>query len=177
MTVKSNSLTQGHRSRLRERFLNGGNAALADYELLEMILFGAHPRGDVKPLAKQLISQFGNFAGVVEASTEALKKVEGLGEAGLAAIKMVSAAAELMLREQASENPVIQSWTALLDYCKVAMAGKKVEEFRILFLDSKHRLIGDEVQNKGTIDHTAIYPREILKRALEFHAAAIISRA
>lgn len=174
MTTKSNSHAVGHRSRLRERFLNGGNAALADYELLEMILFAAHPRGDVKPLAKQLIHEFGSFSAVIEAAPEALKSVEGLGDAGVAAVKIAAAAAERLLREQASDGPVIQSWTALLDYCKVTMAGKKIEEFRILFLDPKHRLIGDEVQNKGTIDHTAVYPREIMKRALEFHAAAII---
>ncbi|MFO1242103.1 MAG: DNA repair protein RadC [Rickettsiales bacterium] len=175
MTIKSNqSLASGHRSRLRERFMTGGNSALADYELLEMVLFAAHPRGDVKPLAKQLIQHFGSFAGVIEASPEALSSVENVGDSAIAAIKLVGAAAERLLKQQASEGPIIQSWTALLDYCKVAMAAKKVEEFRILFLDAKHKLIGDEVQNRGTIDHTAVYPREVLKRALEFHASAII---
>lgn len=175
MTAKSNSsLATGHRSRLRERFLNGGNAALADYELLEMVLFAAHPRGDVKPLAKQLIKEFGSFAGVIQAPAEALSAIENVGESAIAAIKTVSAAAERLLKEQVEERPIIQSWTALLDYCKVAMGSKKVEEFRILFLDSKQQLIGDEVQNRGTINHTSVYPREVLKRALEFHAAAII---
>lgn len=175
MTAKSNSsLATGHRSRLRERFLNGGNAALADYELLEMVLFAAHPRGDVKPLAKLLIKEFGSFAGVIQAPAEALSAIENVGESAIAAIKTVSAAAERLLKEQVEERPIIQSWTALLDYCKVAMGSKKVEEFRILFLDSKQQLIGDEVQNRGTINHTSVYPREVLKRALEFHAAAII---
>lgn len=175
MTAKSNSsLAKGHRSRLRERFLTGGNTALADYELLEMILFAAHPRGDVKPLAKQLIKEFGSFAGVIQAPLETLSAIPHVGESAIAAIKTVNAAAERLLREQVEDRPVIQSWTALLDYCKVTMGSSKVEEFRILFLDSKQQLIGDEVQNRGTINHTSVYPREVLKRALEFHATAII---
>ncbi len=167
-------LHHGHRQRLRARFLEAGPKSLADYELLEVLLFAAHPRGDVRPLAKRLIKQFGDFGGVLRAETQALRKVEGLGEAGVAALKAVEASTELLLRHAIRKGPVIQSWSSLLDYCKVAMAGQTKEQFRILFLDQKNRLIADEVQQRGTVDHTPVYPREVLGRALELSASAVI---
>jgi DNA repair protein RadC len=167
-------LAQGHRKRLRERFLNSGAEAVADYELLEMMLFAAHPRGDVKPLAKRLIAHFGSFGRVMKASPEELAQVEGAGESTIAAIKVTHAAAARMLREEVMEHPIINSWTALLDYCHTVMSGLKVEELRILFLNHKHRLIRDEVQQRGTVNHTPAYPREVVKRALELGASAFI---
>lgn len=167
-------LASGHRQRLRERFLKGGLTAVADYEMLELVLFAAKPRGDVKPLAKTLIRTFGSFAGVIKAPPHALLEIEGVGEAVVAAIRTVEASAELLLRQTMDEKPVIQSWTALLDYCRLTMAEKKIEEFRVLFLNRANALIADEVQQRGTVDHTPVYPREIIKRALEHGASAII---
>jgi DNA repair protein RadC len=164
----------GHRARLRERFLQGGAVAVADYELLEMLLFAAHARGDVKPLAKQLITRFGSFKKVLQAEMRELAMVDGLGEAGVAAIKVVEASAQRMLKEEAREKTVIQSWTALLDYCRLGMAHKVSEEFRVLFLNHKNALVADEVQSRGTINHATVYPREVVKRALEMGAAALI---
>lgn len=164
----------GHRQRLRDRFLAGGSTALADYELLEMLLFSARPRGDVKPLAKKLLATFGSFSKVITASPLELARVEGMGDAAVAAILTVQAASERMLREQVLDRPLIQSWSALLDYAKTTMGHKKIEEFRILFLNRRNALIHDEVQQKGTIDHTPIYIREVVKRALELGAASII---
>lgn len=164
----------GHRQRLRDRFLTGGHSAVADYELLEMILFSAHPRGDVKPLAKKLLAEFGSFSKVVTATPEALRKVEGVGDAVLAAVLTVQASAERLLRERVVDRPLIQNWSALLDYARTSMAHKQIEEFRILFLNRRNELIRDEVQQKGTIDHTPIYVREVVKRALELSAASII---
>lgn len=164
----------GHRRRLRERFLQGGPDALPDYELLELMLFQALPRGDVKPLAKQLLGRFGSFAGVVTASAHELSTVSGVGEAVIAALKVAQAAAVRMAREEFSERPVIGAWDQLLEYCRIAMAHEKVEQFRLLFLDKHNRLIADEVQQVGTVDHTPVYPREVLKRALELGACAII---
>jgi DNA repair protein RadC len=174
MNAPALDLTAGHRQRLRERFLKGGLAAVADYEMLELVLFAAKPRGDVKPLAKALIKRFGSFAGAVKASPSALMEVEGVGEAVVAALRTVEAAAELMLRQGMDDKPIIQSWTALLDYCRLTMAEKKIEEFRVLFLNRGNALIADEVQQRGTVDHTPVYPREIIKRALEHGATAII---
>lgn len=165
---------KGHRSRLRERFLKGGANALADYELLEMILFAAHPRGDVKPLAKALLKHFGSFARVIHADKQAYKAVDGVGEAAIGALKTVEAAAQRLLREEAQSGPVISSWTALLDYCRLSMAQKKNEEFRILFLNNKNALIADEVQQTGTVNHTPVYPREVIRRTLELGASSII---
>lgn len=164
----------GHRQRLRQRFLNSGANALADYELLELILFSSHPRGDVKPLAKRLLSSFGTFAKVVRAEPKELLAIEEMGEAAVAAIKTVEAALEKILRDEVKERPVLQTWKSLLDYCKVAMAHKKIEEFRVLFLNNKNELLRDEVQQHGTVDHTPVYPREVVKRALELGASAII---
>lgn len=164
----------GHRQRLRDRFLSGGSGALADYELLEMLLFSARPRGDMKPLAKTLLSTFGSFSKVMTATPEALHKIDGVGEAVVAAILTVQASTERMLREQVLDRPLIHSWSALLDYAKATMAHKKIEEFRVLFLNRRNELIHDEVQQRGTIDHTPVYVREVVKRALELSAASII---
>jgi DNA repair protein RadC len=164
----------GHRSRLRARFLKGGAEALADYELLEMLLFAAHPRGDVKPLAKKLLAHFGSFAAVIQAPATEYAKVEGAGESVTATLKVAEAVAARLLREEAKRTPVISSWTALLDYCKLSMAHEQIEQFRILFLNNKNAMIADEVQQTGTINHTPVYPREVLKRALELGASSLI---
>ena len=164
----------GHRKRLRQRFLSGGPTALADYELLELLLCQAQPRGDVKPLAKALIREFGDFAAVIAAKPDELHRVSGMGEASVVALKAVEAAALLMQRETLLERPVIGSWKKLLEYCHSAMAHAKVEQFRLLFLDNRNALIADEAQQTGTINHTPVYPREVVKRALELHASAII---
>lgn len=164
----------GHRQRLRERFLTGGPGAVADYELLEMILYAASPRTDTKPLAKALIHEFGSFAKAVQAPASELEKVDGMGEAAIASVKLMQAAAERLLKEEVTHGPIIQSWTALLDYCRVSMGHKKVEEFRILFLNHKHALIADEVQQQGTVNHAPVYPREVVKRALDLSASALI---
>lgn len=164
----------GHRSRLRERFLKGGGDALPDYELLELLLFAAQPRGDVKPLAKRLVAAFGSFARVVSAAPEALRKVDGMGDAAIVAVKAGQAAALRLLAEEARDAPVISSWKKLLDYCRAAMALEKTEQFRLLFLDQKNRVIADEVQQRGTVNHTPVYPREVVKRALELSASALI---
>jgi DNA repair protein RadC len=164
----------GHRQRLRERFLKGGAQAVADYELLEMVLYASSPRADTKPLAKRLIAHFGSFAKLAHATPVELAKVDGMGEAAIAAIKVIHASAERLLKEEASHGPIIQSWTALLDYCRVAMGHRKTEEFRVLFLNHKHALISDEVQQTGTVNHAPVYPREVVKRALDLSASAII---
>lgn len=174
MTAEEKPHYHGHRQRLRDRFLAGGNAALADYELLEMILFSARPRGDVKPLAKKLLAEFGSFSKVITAGAHELGKIDGVGDAVIAALMTVQASTERLLREQVVDRPLIQSWSALLDYAKASMAHKKIEEFRILFLNRRNELIRDEVQQKGTIDHTPVYVREVVKRALELGAASVI---
>jgi DNA repair protein RadC len=163
---------QGHRERLRGRFLESGAAALSDYELLELVLFAAIPRRDVKPLAKTLLAKFGSFAEVVAASRERLS--EHLGEGAIAQLKIIEAAALRLARTNILGKPALSSWNALLDYCAAAMARAPKEEFRVLFLDRKNFLIGDEVMNKGTVDHAPVYPREIVKRALELSASALI---
>lgn len=164
----------GHRQRLRERFIKGGPKALADYELLELMLCMAMPRGDVKPLAKSLIAQFGSFANVLAARPEELKRTKGLGDAGIAAIKIAEASAQHLSRERVMERPVIASWEQLIDYCRVRIGHLKNEELHLLFLDRKNRLIADECHQHGTVDHTPVYPREVIKRALELHASALI---
>ncbi len=165
---------RGHRARLRQRFLKAGGEALPDYELLELVLFLSQSRHDVKPLAKRLIKRFGGFAEAVSAEPERLAEVEGVGEAVIAALKTVQAAALRLTREQVMNRPVLSSWQAVLGYCRAAMAYGKIEQFRILFLDRKNVLIADEVQQKGTVDHTPLYPREVVKRALELGASALI---
>jgi DNA repair protein RadC len=164
----------GHRQRLRERFLTAGPASLADYELLELLLFPALPRSDVKPLAKTLIDRFGGFAGVINAEISALQAIPGLGETSAIAIKAVQAAIQRVLKAEIIERPVLSSWQSVLDYCHAAMAHALVEEFRLLFLDRRNALIADEVQQRGTVDHTPVYPREVVKRALDLGASAII---
>ena len=164
----------GHRERLRARFLEGGANALPDYELMELVLFAAIPRRDVKPLAKLLLDKFGTFAEVVSAPRERLMEIDGVGEAVLGQLKIVEAAALRLSRTKLLNKPALSSWSALLDYCAAAMARSTKEEFRVLFLDRKNVLIADEVQNRGTIDHTPVYPREILRRALELGASAVI---
>jgi DNA repair protein RadC len=164
----------GHRQRLRQRFLDGGADALPDYELLELILCLALPRRDVKPLAKSLLERFGGFAEVVNADLSALLAVSGIKESAAAAIKIVGASATRLARSQAVGRPVLTSWEKLLDYCRIAFAHLPQERLHLLFLDRKNTLIADETQQKGTIDHTPVYPREVVKRALELNASALI---
>ena len=164
----------GHRERLRERFREGGPDALPDYELLELLLFGALPRQDTKPLAKALIDAFGSYAEVISASPERLKQVPGVGDAVVHELKLVQAAALRLAKGRVLKRPALSSWNAVLDYCRAAMAFTEREQFRIIFLDKKNQLIADEVQQEGTVDHTPVYPREVVKRALELSASAII---
>ncbi len=164
----------GHRERLRARFLKGGADAMPDYELLELTLFAALPRRDTKPLAKALLARFGSFAEVIAAPRAPLMEVKGVGEGVANHLKIVEAAAHRLAKTQVIGRPALSSWTALLDYCTAAMARSANEEFRVLFLDRKNVLIANEVQNRGTVDHTPVYPREIVKRALELSASAII---
>ncbi|HEY7977617.1 MAG TPA: DNA repair protein RadC [Rhizomicrobium sp.] len=164
----------GHRARLRDRFLNGGADALPDYEMLELVLFAAIPRGDLKPLAKALLARFGSFDEVISAPRERLLEVKGVGDAVIAQLKVIEAAALRLSKAKLLGRPALSSWAALLDYVTAAMARNNHEEFRVLFLDRKNALIADEVQGQGTVDHTPVYPREIVKRALELSASAII---
>ena len=164
----------GHRMRLRERFAKGGADAMPDYELLELTLFAALPRRDTKPLAKALLVRFGSFAEVIAAPRARLLEVKGVGETVVHHLKIVEAAAQRLAKTRVINRPALSSWTALLDYCTAAMARSANEEFRVLFLDRKNILVADEVQNRGTVDHTPVYPREIIKRALELSASAII---
>lgn len=163
---------EGHRERLRGRFREAGAAALSDYELLELVLFAAMPRRDVKPLAKQLLGTFGSFADVLAAPQEKLS--EFLGESAIVQLKIVEAAALRLSRTRLLGKPALSSWSALLDYCSAAMARSEREEFRVLFLDRKNVLTADEVQSRGTVDHAPVYPREIMKRALALNASAVI---
>lgn len=164
----------GHRERLRARFLDGGAAALPDYELMELVLFAAVPRRDVKPLAKALLGKFGSFAEAIAAPRERLMEVDGVGDAAVAQLKIVEAAALRLSKTRLLGKPALSSWAALIDYCSAAMARSNREEFRVLFLDRKNVLIADEVQNRGTVDHTPVYPREIVRRALELGSSALI---
>ncbi len=164
----------GHRDRLRARFRDNGAAALADYELLEMAIFRAIQRGDTKPLAKALLKRFGTLSEVLAASRERLKEVEGVGDRVVDELKLIRAFAERTAGEVLRKRPMLSSWSALLDYCRTAMAFEEREQFRILFLDKKNQLLADEVQQVGTVDHTPVYPREVIRRALELSATAII---
>jgi DNA repair protein RadC len=164
----------GHRERLRERFREAGPEALPDYELLEMVLFRAIKRGDTKPLAKALIAKFGSFAEVISAAPERLMEEDGVGEAITTELKLIRAAALRLMKGQIINRPLLSSWSAILEYCRAAMAFQDKEQFRILFLDKKNRLIADEVQQEGTVDHTPVYTREVMKRALELSASAIL---
>jgi DNA repair protein RadC len=164
----------GHRQRLRDRFREAGAEALSDYELLEAVLFRALPRRDVKPLAKTLIATFGSFAEVIGAPEARLAKIKGLGAATITDLKLVQAAASRLIRGEVKKRPVLSSWSAVLDYCRTAQAFADREQFRVLFLDKRNQLIADETQQVGTVDHTPVYPREVVKRALELSATAII---
>lgn len=164
----------GHRQRLRQKFLENGPAAVADYELLELVLFGAIPRGDVKPLAKRLIGHFGSFAAVAGAAPAELCAVDGVGETVAATVKAIQAAACLMAREQALNRPVLSNWQAVVDYCRVAMAEARVEQMRLLFLDRKNVLIADELHQTGTVDQTPLYIREVVGRCLAMAACSLI---
>lgn len=164
----------GHRERLRGRFHKSGPEALADYELLELVLFAAIPRRDTKPIAKRLLARFGSFAEVAHAPPEQLKEVEGVGEAAVTQIKLMRATALRLMQETVMHKPVLSTWNAVLDYCRAAMGFETREQFRILFLDKKNRLIADEIQQRGTVDHTPVYVREVVKRALELSASAMV---
>lgn len=164
----------GHRERLRDRFRDAGLDALSDYELLEMVLFRALPRRDVKPLAKNLITKFGSFAEVVHAPETRLREITGLGDAAITEIKLIAATASRVARGQMKQRTVLSSWSGVIEYCRAAMAFADKEQFRILFLDKRNQLIADELQQVGTVDHTPVYPREVVKRALELSATAII---
>ena len=164
----------GHRERLRKRFLEAGPAALADYELVELILFNAIPQRDVKPLAKALVEKFGSFAETIAAAPERLAEVKGVKDRAIAEFKIVEAAAERFARGKMRKRLPMGSWNEVLDYCRTAMAFESREIFRILFLDRKNGLIADEVQGAGTVDHTPVYPREVIRRALELSATAVV---
>jgi len=163
-----------HRKRLRERFMSGGAQALPDYELLELVLFRAIPRQDVKPLAHLLLAKFGDFNRVLTAPRERLRAVKGIGDAVIAELKIIEASAHRMARSRVMDRHVISSWDAVLDYCHTTMAHRETEQFRVLYLDRKNTLIADEEQAKGTVDHVPVYPREVVKRALEINASALI---
>ncbi len=164
----------GHRERLRKRFRDGGSDALPDYELLELVLFRAMPRRDTKPLAKAILARFGSFAEAMNAPEDLLLEVPGLGAAAVTEIKLVRAAALRLMQGEVFERPVLSSWQQVLDYCRAAMGFEAKEQFRILFLDKRNQMIADEVQQRGTVDHTPVYVREVVKRALELSATAIV---
>lgn len=167
-------LYEGHRQRLRDRFRKGGAEPLPDYELLELVLFRALPRRDTKDLAKRLIARFGTFAEVVSGSEQQLKEVSGVGEAVITELKLIRAASLRILKSEIVNKPALSSWNEVLSYLKAAQAFEQCEQFRILFLDKKNCLIADEVQGRGTVDHTPVYVREVVKRALELSASALI---
>ena len=164
----------GHRDRLRARFMEVGGDAVPDYELLELVLFRSIPRRDVKPIAKELLKRFGTFAEVLAASPARLAEVEGIGESVITDLKILEASARRLAKGEVAKRPVLSSWTSVIDYCRTAMAFMDKEQFRLLFLDKRNALIADEVQQSGTIDHTPVYPREVVKRALELSASALI---
>lgn len=174
LPAKLPSYIADHRKRLRDRFMAGGAAALPDYELLELVLFRAIPRQDVKPLAHLLLDTFGDFNRVISASPQRLAIVKGVGEAVIQELKIVEAAAGRLMQAKVLNRPILTSWSALLDYCQTIMAHRETEQFRILFLDRKNLLIADEPQSSGTVDHVPVYPREVVKRALELNASAVI---
>lgn len=172
--AKQPSYIADHRQRLRARFMQGGADAIPDYELLELVLFRAIPRRDVKPLARALMDQFGDFNRVVSAPEPRLRDVPGVGDAVVVELKILEAAAHRLARAKVLRRHVVSSWDALLDYCHTTMAHRETEQFRVLYLDRKNVLIGDEQQGKGTVDHVPVYPREVAKRALELNASALI---
>lgn len=171
---KQPSYLKDHRMRLRERFLTGGADAMPDYELLELVLFRAIPRKDVKPLAHMLLEKFGDFNRVLSAPRARLNSIKGVGDAVVQELKIVEAASHRLARSRVLKTHVISTWEAILDYCHTTMAHRETEQFRVLFLDRKNTLIADEEQARGTVDHVPVYPREVMKRALELNASAII---
>ena len=164
----------GHRERLRGRFREAGSEAVSDYELLELVLFRTIPQRDLKPLCKQLIAKFGSFAEVLAAPQQRLEEVKGIKEATATDLKIVHAAASRLAKGNVQKRPILSSWSNVIDYCRTAMAFADKEQFRLLFLDKRNQLIADEVQQTGTVDHTPVYPREVVKRALELSATALI---
>jgi DNA repair protein RadC len=164
----------GHRARLRERFHAAGPDALSDYELLEMVLFAAQPRRDVKPLAKALLKTFGSFAEAVHAPETRLREIDGIGDASIHQLKLIAASAHRIAKGELKSRTALSSWQDVIDYCRTGMAFADKQQFRLLFLDKRNQLIADEVQQTGTIDHAPVYPREVIKRALELSATAII---
>ena len=168
------SYLKDHRTRLRQRFLRGGADAMPDYELLELVLFRAIPRQDVKPLARRLLEAFGDFAGVLAAPAARLREVKGVGDAVVIELKVVEAASHRFAQTKVLKQQVISGWDAVVSYCRTAMAHRDTEQFRVLYLDRKNVLIADEAQGEGTVDHVPVYPREVVKRALELNASALI---
>jgi DNA repair protein RadC len=166
--------SEGHRERMRARLIAAGPEALADYELIEMVLFLALPRRDTKALARALLARFGSFAGAIAAPAQELRQVDGLGEAAVAALKTVQAAALRLARAEVKQAPVLTNWDRLIDYLTATLARERTEQVRVLFLDTRNRLLADEAQGRGTVNHTPLYPREVVRRALELHATAII---
>jgi len=164
----------GHRARMRQKLIEAGPAALLDHELIEMVLFLALPRRDTKPIARALLDRFGSFADALSAPTQELRQIEGLGEAGVAALRTVQAAALRLVEAPLKGQAILNNWDRLMDYLNARLARERVEQFRVLFLDTKNRLIADEAQARGTVNHTPVYPREVVKRALELHATALI---
>ena len=164
----------GHRGRLRQRLLEGGAEALADYEVLEYLLFAAYRQGDTKPLAKELIKRFGSLSGVLNATPGALMQVKGMGETGVGALKSVALAARRLARSEVRQQPVLGSWQALLDYLTIDMAHLTVERVRVLYLDTRNRLVLDDHVGDGSIDEAAIHPREVIRKALDIGASALI---
>ena len=165
---------EGHRERMRKRLLTGGPDAIADHELLEMVLFLALPRRDTKPIARALLARFGSFASAISAPIPELASIEGLGDAGSAALKLIQAGAHRLVRADIQDRPILNDWQRLTDYLSAILSRERTEQFRVLFLDTRNRLIADEAQSRGTVNHTPVYPREVVKRALELHATAII---
>jgi DNA repair protein RadC len=166
--------SEGHRARMRNRLLGAGPEALADHEMLEMLLFLALPRRDTKAIARALLARHGSFARVIAAAPPDLRATEGLGEAGIAALKLAHAAALRLLRAEIVGQPVLNDWDRLMAYLNAELARERVEQFRVLFLDNRNRLLADEAQARGTVNHTPVYPREVVKRALELQASALI---
>jgi DNA repair protein RadC len=165
---------EGHRKRLRARFLQGGEKAFPDYELLELLLFGVIPRGDTKAIAKKLLTECGSLSGVLQADIEKLKAISGIGESSIVALKAVHEVACRFVKEEAMTQPVLHSWQGVIDYCRGRMSHLTIEQFRLLFLDQKNKIIADEVQQQGSIDRTPIFPREVVKRSLELGATSLI---
>jgi len=174
MPTSTPSGVDGHRSRMRQKLIEAGPSALLDHELIEMVLFLALPRRDTKPIARALLDRFSTFADALSAPTQELRQIEGLGEAGVAAFRTVQAAALRLAEAPLKGQAILNNWDRLMDYLNARLARERVEQFRVLFLDTKNRLIADEAQARGTVNHTPVYPREVVKRALELHATALI---